>query len=94
MKYPDVKLGEFEHAALIGSILGDTHIGIDSKGIEARLNFAHCKEQEEYFNNKFDLRCSIHSQRAVYIWKQSVAKFNQLVEPYILPSMQYKLLRS
>lgn len=55
MKYPDVKLGEFEHAALIGSILGDTHIGIDSKGIEARLNFAHCKEQEEYFNNKFEM---------------------------------------
>ena len=197
MKYPDIKLGEFEYAALIGSILGGTHIGIDSKGIEARLNFAHCKEQEEYFDNKFemfkcfgggtkyyekedkrtgkvyckftytsqcnpvltqlqerfykdkvkiipkdiakdfndislaylfmddgshhkngyyislcnftkdelqmfvdmlkdkfDLKCSIHSQRAIYIWKQSVTKFNQLVEPYILPSMQYKLLRS
>lgn len=23
--------------------------------IEARLNFAHCKEQEEYFNNKFEM---------------------------------------
>ena len=48
----------------------------------------------DMLKDKFDLRCSIHSQRTVYIWKQSVAKFNQLVEPYILPSMQYKLLRS
>lgn len=54
----------------------------------------NCKMFVDMLKDKFGLKCSIHSQRAVYIWKQSVAKFNQLVEPYILPSMQYKLLRS
>ena len=42
--------------------------------------------------NKFELNCSIHSQKQLYIMKDSVANFNKLVEPYILPSMMYKII--
>ena len=41
---------------------------------------------------KFNLNCSIHSQKQLYIMKDSVEHFNELVSQYILPSMEYKLL--
>ena len=44
---------------------------------------------------KFDLHTSLHSQKGkywrLYIQSQSADKFKRLVEPYILPSMRYKL---
>ncbi len=44
---------------------------------------------------KFDLRTSLHSQKRkywrLYIQSQSANKFKKLIEPYILPSMRYKL---
>lgn len=196
MKYKEIILTDFQKYALIGTILGDTYIGIDKKGKNARMNFAHSDAQEEYyvhkynlfkdfggtskyyekedrrthkvykkftytskthpiltdlhnmfypngktkiipeniediFNNvslaylfmddgshhkngyylslcnfeldelnrfaiflkrKFNLNCSIHSQKQLYIMKDSVEHFNELVSQYILPSMEYKLL--
>lgn len=44
---------------------------------------------------KFDLHTSLHSQKGkywrLYIQSQSADKFKKLIEPYILPSMRYKL---
>ena len=195
MKYQEITLTKHQKSALVGTILGDTYIGIDRKGKNARMNFAHCSEQAEYYMHKYDLFkefggtsryvekedkrthkvykkyaytsrthpiltelqkkfyidkvkiipdniadmfdeislaylfmddgshhkngyylslcnfstedlnkfveflhkrfnliCTIHSQKNVYIQKESVEHFNELVKDYILPSMEYKLL--
>lgn len=45
--------------------------------------------------NKFGLHTSLHSQKGkywrLYIQSQSADQFKKLIEPYILPSMEYKL---
>lgn len=44
---------------------------------------------------KFNLHTSLHNQKGkywrLYIQSQSADKFKELIEPYILPSMKYKL---
>lgn len=41
--------------------------------------------------NKFNLKCSIHSRNRIFIWKNSVPQLISLIEPYIVPSMLYKI---
>jgi len=52
-----------------------------------------CKRS--YLNKKFGLHTSLHSQKRkywrLYIQSQSAEQFKKLIEPYILPSMRYKL---
>ena len=55
MKYKEIILTDFQKYALIGTILGDTYIGIDKKGKNARMNFAHSDAQEEYYMHKYNL---------------------------------------
>ena len=50
---------------------------------------------QEILDKKFNLQTSLHSQKGkywrLYIKSQSAEKFKELIEPYILPSMKYKL---
>lgn len=41
--------------------------------------------------NKFGLNCTIQSRNRIYITVKSAAKFIQLIEPYIVDSMRYKI---
>jgi hypothetical protein len=53
-------------------------------------------------NDKFNLKCTIHSppplpfgqgegRNLIYIWKESVSQFIELVSPHIHSSMLYKI---
>lgn len=50
---------------------------------------------QKILDKKFNLQTSLHSQKGkywrLYVKSQSAEKFKQLIEPYILPSMRYKL---
>ena len=43
------------------------------------------------FRNKFNLKTSIRKDRTIYIKKQSIKTFNELVSDFIIDSMKYKL---
>lgn len=48
----------------------------------------------QILKNKFDLDCSLHKDRdkyKIYIKKNSLPKFKELVAPYFHDSMRYKL---
>lgn len=72
-----------------GSILG--------KGYKIATN---CFEKEELeqlcklLYNKYNLQCSLHKDRqyfSLYIKSTSAKQFDQLIRPYIIESMKYKL---
>lgn len=60
-----------------------------------------CQFLVNLLNSRFHLKCSIHLQGrskdgtrnlyAIYIWKQSMSDFYQLISPYLIPEMKYKL---
>jgi hypothetical protein len=37
------------------------------------------------------LKCTIHSRNRIYIWKESVSQFIEIVSPHIHSSMLYKI---
>jgi hypothetical protein len=41
--------------------------------------------------NKFGLKCSLHSRNRIYIWVGSCSEFIEIVRPYIHTGMSYKL---
>jgi hypothetical protein len=41
--------------------------------------------------NKFNLNCSVQSRNRIYIWKNSVPQLISIIEPYIVPSLLYKI---
>ena len=41
--------------------------------------------------DKFGLKCSIHSRNRIYIWSSSVRQLEKIVRPYIHSSMAYKI---
>ena len=41
--------------------------------------------------NKFNLKCSIQSRNRIYIWTNSVPQLISIIEPYIIPSMLFKI---
>ena len=45
-----------------------------------------------FLTTRFNLKCSIHRQKQIYIWKESTQHFNNLVSPYILDELKYKLI--
>lgn len=53
------------------------------------------EEVQKILLKKFNLSTSLHSQKGkywrLYIQSKSADKFKQIIEPYILPSMRYKL---
>ncbi len=68
--------------------------GWTGKGIHLATN-AFTKEDLlrliDVLQNKFKLDCSIHSRNRVYIKAKSRKDFINLVEPYVHPSMKYKV---
>lgn len=41
---------------------------------------------------KFGLKCSLHKDHTIYIWVESVPKLIDIITPFILPCMKYKVL--
>nr|QVG61562.1 hypothetical protein [Rhizoctonia sp.] len=41
--------------------------------------------------DKFGLKCSIHSRNRIYIWASSTTQLSNIVRPYVPSSMAYKL---
>ena len=41
--------------------------------------------------NKFDLKCSIHSRNRIYVWVSSIKQLSNIVQPYVHNSMSYKI---
>lgn len=46
---------------------------------------------QRFFKEKFDIDTTIRKDNMIYIKAKSKQKFKDLVSPYIIPSMQYKL---
>lgn len=46
---------------------------------------------QQFFKEKYDINTTIRKDNVVYIKADSKQKFKDLVSPYIIPSMQYKL---
>lgn len=45
----------------------------------------------KFLKEKFNLKCTVHRQKQIYIWKESISTFNKLVSPYIINNLKYKL---
>ena len=46
---------------------------------------------QEFFKEKFDIDTTIFKNKSIYIVSKSKEKFENLIKPYIIPSMLYKL---
>ena len=46
---------------------------------------------QEFFLKKFDIQVNIQASHRIYIISSSKEKFKNLINPYIIPSMKYKL---
>lgn len=55
------------------------------------FSLEQCRMFGEFLFDKFDLFSSVHKGNKTYISAKSAERFNKLVSPYIIPSMQYKL---
>lgn len=58
------------------------------------FSLLECKLLAQVFFDKFGIRTSFHKQRKnyrIYIPRSEYSKFRNLVKPYIIPSMFYKL---
>jgi hypothetical protein len=58
------------------------------------FTFVDVQRLSQYFNIKYDLKCSIHKagkNYRIYILVKSVEKFKFLILPFIHNSMYYKL---
>lgn len=40
---------------------------------------------------KFNLKCSLQAEGTIYIWVESVPKFIELITPFVLPCLEYKV---
>lgn len=47
---------------------------------------------KDLLENKFKLKCTVHASNEIYIWVQSVPRLIELISPFILPCMKYKVL--
>lgn len=61
------------------------------------LKLDDVKYLQKVLENKYELKSSIQKTGAVnqyclYIWKESIPKLQKIVKPYIIKSMQYKLI--
>jgi hypothetical protein len=59
--------------------------GYDSESVDRLLNV---------LQNKFNLKCTIHKHTSgprIYIWEESMDNLRQLVRPFIIESMTYKI---
>lgn len=70
------------------------------KGSGYMFSTAGFSEQEhsillDIFSNKYDIDCNIHRSKYLSLYiptrNNSNQKFKQLIEPYVVPSMKYKL---
>jgi ubiquinol-cytochrome c reductase cytochrome b subunit len=70
------------------------------KGLKFATNsfsYQDCLLLSKVLFDKYGLKTSIHStgyenQNNIYIWKQSMCTLREIVSPYIIPSMKYKIL--
>ena len=46
---------------------------------------------QEFFLEKFNIKVNIQASHQIYITASGKEKFKNLIEPYIIPSMKYKL---
>lgn len=53
--YERIEFSEHQEGALVGTLLGDTYLGIGKFGHEAFGNYAHSEKQKEYIYHKFEL---------------------------------------
>ena len=44
--------------------------------------------------DKFGLKCSVHSRNRIYIWASSTEQLANIVRPYVHSSMEYKIEKS
>ena len=71
-----------------------------SQGLKLCTNsytYSECLYLIQILNNKFELKASVQSagakdQYIIYIWKESMSLLREIVNPYIIPEMRYKIL--
>lgn len=68
--------------------------GKNKSGFHFATNAFSLEEVEllaSVLQNKFGLKCSIHSRNRIYIWNQSLPLLSNIVKPLIPSSMYYKI---
>lgn len=50
-----------------------------------------CLKFCKFLMDRFGIYASLHTANVVYIYKGSAQKFAEIINPYLIPSMQYKL---
>ena len=71
-----------------------------SQGLKLCTNsytYSECLYLIQILNNKFELKASVQlagakDQYIIYIWKESMSLLREIVNPYIIPEMRYKIL--
>jgi ubiquinol-cytochrome c reductase cytochrome b subunit len=73
---------------------------VSSKGLKLCTNFVSykdCQYLTTILFNLYNLKTTIQSalnsnQYIIYIWRKSILDLNEIVSPYIIPSMKYKII--
>jgi len=71
-----------------------------SQGLKLCTNtftFSECLYITKVLNEKFELKASVQSAGAkdqciIYIWKESMPLLREIINPYIIPEMRYKII--
>jgi hypothetical protein len=89
-------LSNFDEQALAILFMDDGFKSSSGGYAIALLNYKkECLEQfSDFLLKKWGIITSIHSRGDLYIYKKSVIKFEKLITPYILSSMEYKIHKS
>lgn len=45
----------------------------------------------KFFKEKYNIECTFHSTNIIYIKTSSASIFKELIKPYVIESMNYKL---
>ncbi len=88
-----LKLTKYQHKVLVGTLLGDSHLHLGKSSRNYHLMILHGFSQKAYtdwlyvvFRNWATTAPKIKNQLA-----KTVREFVNIIRPYILPEMEYKL---
>ena len=68
--------------------------GKNKQGFHFATNAFSTEEVQLLVNvlqDKFGLKCSIHSRNRIYVWASSIPQLSNIVRPYMPSSMVYKI---
>ena len=73
-------------------------VGKGLKFCSNSFSYNECLILIKALNDNFNIKCSVqsagaasHDQYIIYIWKESMDDLRNIVSPYIIPAMKYKL---